>query len=826
MYTSVEEIPFNIRLCYDSDDILIWMEKYNHYIALLDNGEMVRPENCLNNAMYARELAFNDCKELPSSRFVESIATVEVTDKQGEVADVESYLKASPEFINDGGIGIEQHSSKMISTIWKAYETFDEEAQKPAIGVCENFFHGHKIFDDAWRGVLEGRLQEKSIGSRIDPEKTQVECDTDGCHTRIYADRWFELSSVFRGANPRTGILDLHESIKGFSNTKIVNINNAHEMCPLKRKYLSFKSAISSVDSDAHVHYIDGDIYIRGKSAEKYKELISQAYPDAICMNRGDFTFILDRAKGEYVDLDVFDELMIQVDGERQAIADYTDALKYIDSTSLSSEQKDMLKSVLQEIISDEEKHIGTLTRAITLLKKEYSDNFYEGMQEAEEEAKLKDDGECPPGQHQHAGVVGCHDEMRSHDSESDEAPKQISISQVPTNKLRDMILATSALLSQYPKSTIDEYLDTDEGKRYIAMYVEYMRRRKASDNTESKKMSEVEETVKTDVDIPMEEEKGCHKEDIELKEAIPEGEKPSEPEVGADMGPIPEGDGSSAPAMEANQEAIPEGDGATELKSDMDLPTAISNISSAIVFMKTKVEAMSARLDGLEDMMKMIAEQKNAPAVDAIVEDVKEEEIEEDVDEKPSPEESDAKSEDKIDVDVKSEDDETKPEDEPEEKVEVEDKTEDKDEDDSKEEESEDKTEVETEDKTPDKGESKEETVVETKDKEEEKKKAEDVLSDILGRSDALTRRKEELRTKGIDMSALQGNPTSITAVSSTVGSSRVSIVDTPAPAPFTPAMRDASQLRTYSFDSVVKDMVTMSNKQFKEKTTGAIRQ
>ena len=370
-YTALEEIPFNIRRCYDEEDLTVWMTKYNEFYTKIKAGEIEVPDYCSNDAMYARELAFDACKYLPSSRFVEASSTVEVLDRQNEIADIDSYYDASKEFIEFGGIGIQQHSSKAISTIWKAYKGIDEATGQPAIFTCENYFRGKKLYDDAWYAVLNGGLSEKSIGSRIDPSKTKTECDEHGCYNRVYADQWFELSSVFRGANPRTYIVDKHEALKSFGNVHIVAINDRYKMCPVKEKYLSFKSEVADVDPTARVHYLDdGLMYISGSNGEMYKQIISHHYPDAQTVkgsieNVGNFTFIIDRNKGEYTDLDVFDELMRQVEGEREAIDGYTASMKYLDTTDLKPEVKESLKKILDEIISDEQRHIG-MTRKVS----------------------------------------------------------------------------------------------------------------------------------------------------------------------------------------------------------------------------------------------------------------------------------------------------------------------------------------------------------------------------------------------------------------------------------------------------------------------------
>lgn len=825
-YTSVDEVPFNIRLCYDEKDIIQWMSAYNNACDRIADGTYEVPPYCLSPAMYAREMAFDSCKYLPSSRFVESSATVEVVDKQGEVADIESYLEASRDFIEKGGIGIEQHSSKVISVVWKAYEGIDEGTGKPAIFVCENYFRGSKMYDDAWQGVLNGALQEKSIGSRIDPEKSQRECDEQGCHLRIFADQWFELSSVFRGANPRTGILDMNEAIKSLGNAHIVDCNRNHDMCPIKQNYLNFKEDISKIDASASTHYLsDGTIYVKGDDLSKFKGVISNHYPDIEPMDAeikgvGKFTFIIDRTKGEYTDLDVFDELMVQVDNERDAIAQYTSAMEYIDTTDLSDEDKAKAKDIIREIISDEQKHIGCLERLATILDKKFNKNLFGGMVEANTILKAENavDG-CPPGQHEHAGVVGCHDITRSHGYEKDSeesigAPKEHELS---IDELRKILVVQAKILSQYPKAEIDEFLQTPSGKQFISMYLAYQRKRKASDKTESSRMKEeVKMTVEEDAPT-VEEVKEC-KEDVVLKEAIPEGIPPAPMPEDADVEAIPEGTPSEPP----EEVPLPEAEGVEDLKADMDLPTAIANIASAIVYIKAKIETVCARLDGLEDMVKIQGEVKDTVA-EQVLSDVSVP-IDDDVAEiSPVKEETDAEAESEEKESTESEVKETvetddKPiEEEVKEEVVEEDVEKDdtpKDDDEKTESDDDKSAEKPTED---DKGE----------EKEIEKKKSDITFEDVFEASSALSRRVEELRLKGVDMEALMGNPASITSTPMGVSAvdSTVSIVNTPAPAPYTPASVSVDGSKADSFDSLMSDMGTMSTKQFSDRIKGLVK-
>ena len=108
-------ININIRRCYDEEDLTVWMTKYNEFYTKIKAGEIEVPDYCSNDAMYARELAFDACKYLPSSRFVEASSTVEVLDRQNEVADIESYYDGSKEFIDLGLLISSQACKEFIS---------------------------------------------------------------------------------------------------------------------------------------------------------------------------------------------------------------------------------------------------------------------------------------------------------------------------------------------------------------------------------------------------------------------------------------------------------------------------------------------------------------------------------------------------------------------------------------------------------------------------------------------------------------------------------------------------------------------------------------
>ena len=39
-YTALEEIPFNIRRCYDDEDLTVWMTMYNEFYTKIKAGEI------------------------------------------------------------------------------------------------------------------------------------------------------------------------------------------------------------------------------------------------------------------------------------------------------------------------------------------------------------------------------------------------------------------------------------------------------------------------------------------------------------------------------------------------------------------------------------------------------------------------------------------------------------------------------------------------------------------------------------------------------------------------------------------------------------------
>ena len=224
------------------------------------------------------------------------------------------------------------------------------------------------------------------------------------------------------------------------------------------------------------------------------------------------------------------------------------------------------------------------------------------------------------------------------------------------------------------------------------------------------------EEVLKEEAPI-VEEEKEC-KEDVALKEAIPDGTPATPMTEDADAGPIPDGTESAPP----EGVPFPEAEGVEDLKADTDLPTAIANIASAIVFIKTKIETMCARLDGLEDMVKMQTEVKD------VAEDVLSEvsiPIDEEVAEiSPEKEESDAKSES-----VEEDKEKVESEDEPKEEEVKEEVVEE----DVKEDESEDEDKAESDDDKSEEEPTKEEDKVE---EDVEKKKSDLTFDDIFSAS------------------------------------------------------------------------------------------
>lgn len=678
-YTTISELPTEVQKSFDDVDQQVWMNAYNQ--AITDGQDQ----------FHQKEQAWMQCKELNSSRYVCANVSTQVVDREGDLADVKQYVEAGQKLVEDGGILTKNHSNKIIGTVWKVEEGIDGKTRLPCVVAYMNYFRGSMLYDQSWEEFKKGRM-EFSIGSYT--KKPERECDLKGCHYRLIPEQWFELSNVDKGINPITYPVEVNDTAKGEGQGEAVpyeddqipvgTIVDMHDdICPAKAKYLRFKEQMKSWGHETH--YDEEFLLIHGLLDEDEMAYIYQEYPDIreFEILKGDdgeedLTLILPRPVEDMDDM-LHDMVHLILD-EQEAIQGYNTVMtSLIQGGKLSEEEVDKVNKVFTEIIHDEEKHIGGVLETIKILSPDMYSNIADGMKESHKEATK---GECPAGQHEHAGVWGCHDIFRKHHSDdktlptdqldlTDENIDVNAIQDTPTDKLKAIVRKVAKVLSRYGDKEVQTFLSSTPGKEFVLAFLELKRRKMNGENNMTEK------------------EAGCSKaEELKAEEV-------------------------EAPVEEAEKGTIP------------DIQSSIANISSTLASITAVIDQMNIRLMKLEDSDLMGQNEAQGTSItDAIMSEA----TAEDATEIPPATNIDEAGEDKGEVppqfektdDDAEDSDEEEDKDEDEEKSETEVKVETKEEDESKDDDSKDDDESKDDKESEDKEESKEE---DKKEESEEKK-------------------------------------------------------------------------------------------------------
>lgn len=614
-YSNINELPEGVRKSLSPADCEAWMQVYNETFKAYSSGDLTVPDTYLSNEMYFRELAWTAVKHNESSRFAEVVVSVELVDREGDLADVDAYVKEGQRFVCEGGTGLADHSNKPISTVWKVYKGIDNETQLPCVVVCLNFYRGKSLYDEAWARFRSGKTQW-SIGSLT--RKTR-ECNTERCYYRLIPDQWFELSNVYIGLNPRTYVADYNDTSKGVPGILDMNV----DVCPVLQKYKEFKKSVESL-SNVSANIVDGGtILVHGQDVSRALDIIKKDYPDY---------GVYDVAKGEDDAKDkeecilvipqpiddsdeMMDSMVALIKDEQEAIRGYNTVMKSLELGNYldSAEQLDKIKGIFTEIIHDEEKHIGGVLTAIGVIDPDISSSIAKGIEESTEESKKG----CPAGQHQHPGVVGCHDVFREHhfnhstnsSDKLDLTNEDIdvnAIEQVSTDQLKSVVVRIAKTLTQYGEDARQRFLASTPGKEFVLMFLELKRREKSMENGNM-----------------TEKDAGCT------------GQKPE---------PVIEDKGCSAKAEPKDKVA---GAVETEKGNPPDILSSIANISSTLASITAVIDQINIRMMKVEEFMASSTENKT-DITDAVLSDVSSTDENEQGDSKPDAVESSITPEDK----------------------------------------------------------------------------------------------------------------------------------------------------------------------------------
>ena len=502
-YSSVTELPTEVRRAFSEEDASTWMYWYNTAYEELVNDSS--EDSKWSVTYFAKERAWEQCKNLTSSRYVMSNVSTEVVDKDGDIADVDAYVDAGREFVMDGGQVARNHSNKTIGVVWKVFKATDNNSGKPCVVACVNFFRDRPVCDRAWED-FKGRKLEWSIGSIV---TAQRECNKTKCYNKLRPKQWFELSLVDFARNPITYNIEVNEASKGEADTNI-EIHD-EEVCPILQKYYALGAKIPGYV----LNIVDGAvILISGENfTDEAYGIVSQEYPESdYILYRGeiddgkDYCMIIPRpieVQDEFIE-----NMLTLIEDEKEAIDNYrivTQSL--VQGQYLTEEEVKSITDRFEEIIRDEEDHQEKIKEIIKeILPDEYSSIV--------NEEDVTEKG-CPAGQHEHAGVVGCHSVFRKHSVDYQTNPSQVldltnenidveAIKSTPTPKLKEIVVKIAKALTRADEQAVKQFMSHTSGKEFVLAYLELKHRQMhGDDGMENTKAEETTEAV------PKEAEKG-----------------------------------------------------------------------------------------------------------------------------------------------------------------------------------------------------------------------------------------------------------------------------------------------------------------------------
>jgi len=475
-YERIEELPPNVRRSFTPADQAKWMVGYNECLSKIEEGEACCIDE-FNPFESASIGAWEGMKDADSSRFFSGQVMAQVIDLDGEVASVKDYIKYRRDLIADGGMGQATHSSAPAFTVWLEWEGYDDVAKAPAIFVKGNFFRDKDVYDREWFKFINGR-NEFSMGSSA--ERT-MECDEKSCFGVLRPKQWYEISNVERGANPRTGVIEVHIP-EGEGNTDNMTFLNekegerTHEYrpvsialkeyhpteCPIKTKYKAFKAEALALLPDADITYHEyGGIGIVGKGLCALSEVAKAYYGD---------------------------ELISRID-----------------------------------MLDDERERMNIFFRGYT--SEDDNDNFFtlshilRGLVGKSEDNDATKAG-CPVGQHQHAGIAGCHDVSRDHHQEhrvngsdkldlTDEGNIDLNaITSMETPQLLQIVRTIAGVIKRYDDDQVNRFMSSSMGKEFVLMTLELKsrKRKESSGNMTKENVTPAEpDAIKFEQDVAVE---------------------------------------------------------------------------------------------------------------------------------------------------------------------------------------------------------------------------------------------------------------------------------------------------------------------------------
>ena len=197
-YTSIKELPSEVRSSFDERDQEKWMEAYNKASEDKDPDE-------------AKVDAWMSMVDAPSSLAVETWGSVEVRDADGELVPVKTIEEYADRFIENGGLMHDSHSNVPVGTVWDYEVRKHPETGQEGIVFYFNVYRDGEVFERARDDILSGRKQAVSIGAEA--PRGGYKCDDRGCYVERDVTDLYELSICEVPANPEAYFINVGKDI-------------------------------------------------------------------------------------------------------------------------------------------------------------------------------------------------------------------------------------------------------------------------------------------------------------------------------------------------------------------------------------------------------------------------------------------------------------------------------------------------------------------------------------------------------------------------------------------------------------------------------------
>lgn len=216
MYSSIDELPTEVKNALDEDDCKVFLDAYNS-----------KDPKTKEEIEVAKKYAWEQCRELPSSFSFDIIASVEDVDSDGELITLDSLKEQMDKFIEQGGTSQDEHGNYHVATIWDYKDYTDPDTGYPGIVVSGNVYGGrgeNTEYAKARQDFIDGKNNLSIAG---DASVEGYECDGQRCFVRRNLTQLMEISLVSAPANPYAKLLWYNDKaiVKSDSNATNLKVN-------------------------------------------------------------------------------------------------------------------------------------------------------------------------------------------------------------------------------------------------------------------------------------------------------------------------------------------------------------------------------------------------------------------------------------------------------------------------------------------------------------------------------------------------------------------------------------------------------------------------